>query len=132
LLQLAADIRQKNIRNAGPRKSPEAPSAHQLNRIKENVDRAMQELEAERMMRYGWVMQQGRVERMVAAEQEMGYTHPRGHKDVAALMRIAQRLMKYDLDRSAWRCRVGGDTASINMEKADAPVNRFAVLETGP
>jgi hypothetical protein len=77
----------------------------------------MQELEAERMMRYGWVMQQGRVERMVAAEQEMGYTHPRGQKDVAALMRIAQRLMKCDLDRLALRSRVGRDTATINMEK---------------
>jgi hypothetical protein len=60
------------------------------------VARAIKDLDAEKMLRYVWVVQQKRVEEMVAEEESTGIFFPRGYKNISALTDIAKAIMLHE------------------------------------
>lgn len=77
-------------------------------RVKLAVTRAIEDLKAERMLRYAWVIQQRRVDKMLDEEGSTGILSPRGHREITALTKIAVALMQHDFGIKLMSQKGGG------------------------
>jgi hypothetical protein len=109
---------------------PEVPSAKQFRRLDATVDEQVMNLDAERMLRYAWVTQQRRVDSMVAMEQQMGFLHRGGDREMKALTHIASELMKFRLLRETLYRKFGRENPVIDSGKRkNGIVDKFKTLD---
>jgi hypothetical protein len=76
------------------------------------VEKAVKELDSEKMLKYVFVIQQRRVEKILGLEEKTGLLLPDGHKNVAILKSIAAEVRKLEL----------GELALKGMIPCDDPV----------
>ena len=67
------------------------------------VEHAAKELDSEKMLKYVFVIQQKRVEEILATERKMGLLMPEGYKNLAVLKDVATEVMKLELGQIAMR-----------------------------
>jgi hypothetical protein len=67
------------------------------------VEKAVKELDSEKMLKYVFVIQQRRVGKILVLEEKTGLLFPDGHKNVAVLMNIAAEVLKHELGQLAMR-----------------------------
>lgn len=97
--------------NAGAYDVPLTENGRRLWRL---VEKAAKQLNAETMLKYCFVIQQRRVEEMVAIEQKMGMLIPDGYKNVAVLKDIAAEVLKHKLGQLAMRGKNPPTSSSLS------------------
>jgi hypothetical protein len=75
----------------------EAPMSEAQKRIWKVVTDAVKKLDSETMLKYVFVLQQGRVEMLLKMENRMNLLMPDGWKNIAVLKDIAAEIRKYEV-----------------------------------
>jgi hypothetical protein len=69
------------------------------------VEKAAKELNAEIILKYLFVVQERRVDKLLELEKKMGLLLPEGYKELAVLTKIAAEIRKYEVGNLCMNCQ---------------------------
>jgi hypothetical protein len=69
------------------------------------VEKAAKELNAEIMLKYLFVIQERRVDKLLELEEKMGLLLPEGYKELAVLTKIATEVRKHEVGNLCMNCQ---------------------------
>jgi hypothetical protein len=101
--------------------APRTPSAGSSKRLKATVNRAILDIRAEEMLKYAWVIQQKRVDKMMDLEADQGIVLPGLHKEIATLTAIAEAVTKHEVGIALMK-RKGNGIPELNTTDKLSPL----------
>ena len=91
------------------------------------------DITTEDMLRYRWIAQLKRVDRMIEHEKRYGVTSLGVHREIIALSRIAEGIIKFQIKQKGVRSSGLNEEGSLSkeeLEKLSPEVQEFAKLDT--